>query len=184
MPFDCPTTLDEPTRTVMIWKSERRLGVYDAGTLLSAPATTRGDDPGATADGEVPACWAIGLGGAAEGDKEKVGDMKTPEGVMRVTHRNPQSQFYLSLGLNYPTAAHAEAGFAAGLIDKATRDLVVSANKAGKKPPMNTALGGDIFIHGGGSGADWTWGCIAMDNPVMDWLFANIRPGTRVIILP
>jgi WD40 repeat protein len=51
-------------------------------------------------------------------------------------------------------------------------------------PPQDTALGGEIFIHGGGTGSDWTLGCIALADARIDWLFAAAGPGTVVVIAP
>ena len=39
------------------------------------------------------------------GPKRKEGDLQIPEGVYQINHFNPQSKFYLSLGLNYPNAS-------------------------------------------------------------------------------
>lgn len=36
------------------------------------------------------------------GPKRKEGDLQIPEGAYYINHFNPQSNFYLSLGLNYP----------------------------------------------------------------------------------
>ncbi len=57
------------------------------------------------------------------GPKRMEGDLQIPEGVYHVNHFNPQSNFHLSLGLNYPNAA-----------DKIHSD---------KQHP-----GGSIYIHG------------------------------------
>ncbi len=57
------------------------------------------------------------------GPKRKKGDGQTPEGFYYIDRFNPASNFYLSLGINYPNKA-----------DKI---------KAGDNDP-----GGDIFIHG------------------------------------
>lgn len=57
------------------------------------------------------------------GPKRKEGDMQIPEGVYHINNFNPQSNFYLSLGLNYPNAS----------------DKILS-NK--------TSPGGAIYIHG------------------------------------
>jgi len=59
----------------------------------------------------------------ALGPKRAQGDMQVPEGFYYINRFNPSSNFYLSLGLNYPNAA-----------DK---------KKTSAKDP-----GGDIFIHG------------------------------------
>ncbi len=39
------------------------------------------------------------------GPKRKEGDLQIPEGVYHINHFNPQSNFHLSLGINYPNAA-------------------------------------------------------------------------------
>ena len=45
--------------------------------------------------------------GRAAGDKEREGDLKTPEGLFFVCTRNPESKYTRSLGLSYPNAEHA-----------------------------------------------------------------------------
>jgi murein L,D-transpeptidase YafK len=57
------------------------------------------------------------------GPKRKEGDLQIPEGVYHINHFNPQSNFYLSLGLNYPNAS----------------DKILS---------HATKPGGSIYIHG------------------------------------
>lgn len=57
------------------------------------------------------------------GPKRKEGDLQIPEGVYHINHFNPLSNFYLSLGVNYPNAS----------------DLILSDKR---KP------GGLIYIHG------------------------------------
>jgi murein L,D-transpeptidase YafK len=39
------------------------------------------------------------------GPKRREGDLQIPEGVYHINNFNPQSNFYLSLGLNYPNAS-------------------------------------------------------------------------------
>jgi murein L,D-transpeptidase YafK len=39
------------------------------------------------------------------GPKRKEGDLQIPEGVYEINHFNPLSNFYLSLGINYPNAS-------------------------------------------------------------------------------
>jgi murein L,D-transpeptidase YafK len=57
------------------------------------------------------------------GPKRKEGDLQIPEGIYHINHFNPQSNFYLSLGLNYPN----------------TSDKILS---------HATKPGGSIYIHG------------------------------------
>lgn len=52
------------------------------------------------------------------------------------------------------------------------------------EPSLNAALGGDIFVHGGGTDGDWTRGCVALDDTTMDDLFATVTAGTPVTIEP
>lgn len=57
------------------------------------------------------------------GPKRKEGDLQIPEGIYTINHFNPVSNFYLSLGIDYPNAS-----------DKILSDKI--------KP------GGQIYIHG------------------------------------
>lgn len=110
------------------------------------------------------------LGFAPVGDKQFEGDGKTPEGTYIIDRRNPNSDFYLSLGISYPNA-----------------EDIAYARSMGKNP------GGDIFIHGqpnafksrrGSRGDDWTWGCIAVTNREMEEIYAMVRNGTVITIRP
>jgi murein L,D-transpeptidase YafK len=69
------------------------------------------------------------------GPKRQQGDAQVPEGFYHIREFNPQSNYHLSLGINYPNSSDA-------VLSKA-------ANK-----------GGDIFIHGGRVSA----GCVAMSD--------------------
>jgi len=169
----CPDVDDRlpPGVVVVVDKSELRLGVYRDGRLLAYEG--------------APACFPVALGAAPEGDKRARGDERTPEGWFRVTHRNPQSSFHLSLGLSYPTTRHAELALAEGRIDRATRDRVVVSDRPGRMPARDTALGGDIYLHGGGSWPSWwTDGCVAVSNPHIEWIYATVGPGDAVWVLP
>lgn len=135
-------------------------------------------------DGRAVRTYRVGLGTAPSGDKEREGDRRTPEGDFYVCVKNPQSAFYLSLGLSYPNEEDAERGLGAGLITRAQYRRIVRAVRRGQTPPWNTALGGMIFIHGRGSQTDWTWGCVALDDPDVKELFDAVPVGTPVRIEP
>ena len=122
------------------------------------------------------------LGFSPEGDKVRQGDGRTPEGEFYVCLKNDRSNFYLSLGLNYPSAEDAERGLRDKLITRAERNRIVRAIENKQRPPWDTALGGEIFIHGGGTESDWTWGCIALANPDVRELFDSVPMGTSVRI--
>jgi murein L,D-transpeptidase YafK len=109
--------------------------------------------------------YDVALGFAPTGHKQFEGDGKTPEGAYFITHKNPNSEFHLSLGISYPNEA----------------DLAFA--EAANKPP-----GGDIFIHGAAnqkvSRRDWTAGCIAVSDKQMEIIYSMIKPGTPIFILP
>jgi murein L,D-transpeptidase YafK len=134
--------------------------------------------------------YQIALGNNPTGTKRKQGDGATPEGDYYITHKNGRSKFYLSLGVSYPNIADADKGLKEGLITKAEHQAIVRAIRAGTKPPQNTRLGGDIFIHGGGTGNssglvhDWTLGCVALENNGIKELFEVIPVKTPVRIVP
>jgi L,D-peptidoglycan transpeptidase YkuD (ErfK/YbiS/YcfS/YnhG family) len=71
-----------------------------------------------------------------------------------------------------------------GLISRVQHDAIVNAIKRKAKPPQNTALGGDVYIHGNGASSDWTWGCVALENEDMRELFDAVNVGTPVAIKP
>lgn len=115
---------------------------------------------------EVLKTYNVGLGFEPLGHKEIKGDGKTPEGNYRVDRRNPNSEFHLSIGINYPNAQ-----------DRAY------AKSIGKDP------GGDIFIHGRPwkyrkGGEDWTAGCVAVTNAEIEEVYSMVKTGTLVSIYP
>lgn len=127
--------------------------------------------------------YPAALGFDAVNDKQKLNDYRTPEGEFYLCERKVRSQFYRSLRLSYPNSEDASRGLNAGLIDKATQRAIERAIRRKRVPPQNTALGGNIMIHGGGGlGRNWTWGCIALENADIKELFEFIPLGTRVTV--
>jgi lipoprotein-anchoring transpeptidase ErfK/SrfK len=126
--------------------------------------------------------YKIGLGKEPVGDKIGEGDMRTPEGDFYICVKNANSKFYLSLGLSYPNVEDAERGLRDGLITTADHDQIVDAIARRVRPPWDTKLGGEIFIHGNGSSSDWTWGCVAVEDSEIKELFDAVPMGTPVRI--
>jgi murein L,D-transpeptidase YafK len=101
--------------------------------------------------------------------KERAGDGRVPEGLYVIDAHNPNSAYHLSLHISYPTPEQAAAAAARGV-----------------------SAGGDIMIHGLPNGRsavgsrqltlDWTDGCIAVNDPEMDWLFQAVPDGTPIEI--
>jgi len=155
-------TLSSPR--IVIKKAERKLFLF-AGDKLTRT-------------------YRVGLGLSPVGNKVRQGDRRTPEGDFYIFTRNDKSAFYLSLGISYPNEAHAERGLRDRLITRDQYLAIKQALKAKSRPPQNTKLGGDIYIHGNGAGSDWTWGCVALDDRDMRELFDAIPVGTPVRIEP
>ncbi|HEU0174016.1 MAG TPA: L,D-transpeptidase family protein [Blastocatellia bacterium] len=134
--------------------------------------------------------YQIALGNNPTGSKRRQGDGATPEGDYYITHKNARSNFYLSLGVSYPNIVDADNGLKAGLITKAEHQAIIDAIRVKAKPPQTTRLGGDIFIHGGGTGKlfglvrDWTLGCVALENDEIKELFETVPVKTPVKIVP
>jgi murein L,D-transpeptidase YafK len=115
--------------------------------------------------------YFIALGRNPVGDKVQAGDNRTPEGVFRISTRNPDSRYHLALRISYPDEAHA-----------------ARARALGVEP------GGDIMIHGLPKGAeeagvthrsrDWTNGCIAVTNEEIEEIWRAIPDGTPIHIKP
>jgi murein L,D-transpeptidase YafK len=128
--------------------------------------------------------YRIGLGFNPKGHKHKEGDGRTPEGSYYICCKNPNSRYYLSLGLSYPNEQDAAKGLQDGRITGTQCRRIKNAIRRKATPPWNTPLGGEIFIHGRGSHRDWTLGCIALDDGDMRELFGAVPVGTPVTILP
>lgn len=97
-----------------------------------------------------------------KGPKLRQGDRQVPEGIYRVVRLNPNSNFHLSMKLDYPNEF----------------DLL-HASQEGRDQPGN-----DIFIHGNAVSA----GCLAMGDPAIEELFvmaAHVgKENMKVVIAP
>jgi len=103
--------------------------------------------------------YKIALGINPIGQKERVGDYRTPEGHYFLARRNPRSEYFLSLQVSYPNE--------------------IDLRRARKN---HWDAGGSIMIHGLPNQlkhapayyeiTDWTDGCIALSNADMveEWM--------------
>jgi hypothetical protein len=147
---------------VTITKRERVLRLYSGKSLVREYPFGLGSDP-------IP-------------DKQREGDGRTPAGRFFVCTRLGSSRWHRFLGLSYPAPEDGRRGLAEGLITPREEEAIRLAHRLRRRPPWNTRLGGEIGIHGGGSGADWTAGCIALDNDAVTELFPVLPLGTPVQI--
>lgn len=127
-----------------------------------------------------------------QGDKQRQGDNRTPEGKFFVADKerlndNP----YLGrkwIGLSYPDTAHAQTAATDGLISMSQYQDIISANEQKVQPPQDTVLGGWIGIHGGREDLtkrkiNWTEGCIALQDKDLEELYQIVQYGTMIIIV-
>jgi murein L,D-transpeptidase YafK len=145
----CGPTASGPVDRIFVDKSEHWMAVYRQGRIIREFRV------------------ALGRGGLAP--KVRQGDGRVPEGTYPIVAHNPNSAYYLSLRIGYPTA-----------------DQLAAAQARGIDP------GTDIMIHGLPNGrgwigsrhrkVNWTDGCIALTDAEMQWLYANVPDGTPIEI--
>ncbi|MBA4323249.1 MAG: hypothetical protein C0408_10585 [Odoribacter sp.] len=105
------------------------------------------------------------------GNKRRMGDKATPEGVYKIDNkfRGKQTLYHKALSIDYPSNQDRERFRAE--ISRGTL-------------PAKAKIGGGIEIHGGGGkGVDWTEGCIALTDSEIDVVFKIIKIGTPVTIV-
>ena len=122
--------IEYPPRRILIraFKQEKILQLWSA-SIDNSPFKLVKEYPICTISGNL-------------GPKRQKGDRQIPEGFYFIDRFNPSSNFYLSLGINYP--------------NRSDKILGVSGN-----------LGGDIFIHGGCV----TIGCIPITDDYIKELY-------------
>lgn len=129
--------------SVMVRKGQRRMFLMHENDVLKA--------------------YNFELGFAPVGHKQVEGDGRTPEGAYFIDRKNPNSSFYLSIGISYPNDEDRERARLLG------------------RPP-----GGDIFIHGTPRAVrrdnDWTAGCIAVKDREMEDIYAMVNVGTPIFL--
>jgi len=121
--------------------------------------------------GKIFRTFKIALGMVPVGDKKQEGDFKTPEGNYLLDARNPNSEFFLSIRVSYPSRADRR-----------------EAQAEGVDP------GGAIMIHGQPNEPtrseayyrtqDWTNGCIAVSNSDMIDIWLMTPDNVPIEILP
>jgi len=134
--------------------------------------------------------FPIALSRAPVGPKRRRGDERMPEGAYRIAGAPRRSRFHLFIPIDYPSVADADRALVEREIPLSVHRRIVAAHRDGRLPPQDTALGGGLGFHGEGArwrgdlDLDWTEGCIAVADDVIDWLARHAPLGTPVAIRP
>ena len=135
-------------------------------------------------DGEEEVLHVPVVLGKNPADKQREGDLATPEGEFYVCYKNRDSKYHRFLGLSYPNLEDAERGLRNKLITQAEHDQIRDAIGQWKCPPWKTPLGGEVGLHGPSPNITWTHGCIAMSVEQIERLYEVLDIGDEVIITP
>jgi murein L,D-transpeptidase YafK len=134
-------------------------------------------------DGEEEVLRISVVTGQKAADKEREGDLATPEGEFYICCKNPESNYHRFLGLSYPNIEDAERGLREKMITRAEYEQIREAILQKKCPPWKTALGGEVGLHGPSPNATWTHGCIAMSVEQIERLYDLMEIGDEVVIV-
>lgn len=122
-------------------------------------------------DDKVIKKYNIALGKNPNGHKKVEGDKKTPEGYYFIDGKNAKSKFFLSLHTSYPNFHDKQIA----LKNKVNPGEHIAIHGL---PPLNL-LAQYLF-----DDADWTDGCIALNNSDMKELWDLTEEGTQILIRP
>jgi murein L,D-transpeptidase YafK len=147
---------------IVITKHSRVLTVYDGDEEVMRVPVVLGKNPA---------------------DKQREGDLATPEGEFYICYKNPDSRYHRFLGLSYPNLEDAERGLRNKLITSTQYEQIRDAIAQRTCPPWNTALGGEVGLHGPSPNKTWTQGCIAMSVEQIERLYDLLEIGDEVTIL-
>lgn len=180
--FICPTHVPAPYTDdlralhgtlIVVFKEHYQLGLYKDGVLF-------------TKDGQ-DFCFHIAMGSKPQGPKTMRDYSSTPEGWYHVAEKRDvgQTAFYRGFLLSYPNREDVARAQALGILRSAVAWQLLRSIRAGQFPSQGTVMGGMILIHGMGSSvSDWTAGCVAVENEVMDLLFSHIKIRDDILLIP
>jgi len=137
--------------SIVVYKRERTLTLFYRGVPVKS--------------------YFIALGLNPVGDKQRAGDMRTPEGLFHVNAHNPASKYHLALRISYPDDAHRARAAAIGADPGG--DIMIHG-----LPPEYSEAGKDHVAN------DWTNGCVALSNAEIEELWRAVPDGTPVQIKP
>jgi murein L,D-transpeptidase YafK len=142
-PSTAPASAIEMADRVVVRKSERRLLLMRGDRILRS--------------------FDVALGLSPTGHKQREGDFRTPEGNYRLAGRNPNSDFFLAIQVNYPGP------------DDVRRAVQVMIHGQPNRPSRPL----EYYQK-----RDWTNGCIAVSNADMVDIWLMTPDNTPIQILP
>lgn len=165
-------------RLIVVLKRQRKIALYQNGKLANL--------------NDKPACFDISLGSWPYESKVKTDYKSTPEGWYKVARKRteypydlwPSTSFYKALHVSYPERKDVESAREQIVIDDATAKSLLDQINQGKLADQNTAMGGQILIHGWDDSLPSTFGCVGMRNRDIDILFDAVDETDRILILP
>lgn len=124
--------------------------------------------------------------------KSKADDNATPVGEYQICTIDTSHTYHKFFKLNYPNLNDAGEALKRGLITQQEYDQLRFEYYYEDCPKLNTALGGNMGIHGIGRlnyifknlpfVYNWTDGSVALSNEHIDEILSVIRKGTKVVI--
>jgi len=123
---------------------------------------------------DVVKTYKVAIGSGGMGNKQYEGDKTTPVGTYRLNGRF-KGLYRQFLNVSYP--------------NEQDKKRFATLKASGGVPPGRSA-GFGIGIHGVGNKtwnkvhklADWTHGCIALDDDEIDELSSQVKDGTKIVI--
>lgn len=125
-------------------------------------------------NGQILRSYPIALGKDPVGHKQSAGDGRTPEGRYVLDWRNPDSRFYRAIHISYPNEQDLEL---ARVHNRDPGNLIMIHGSPKWVPSVEWAK---QWLHK----EDWTEGCIAVTNDVMDEIWYLVKDGTPIEIRP
>ncbi len=115
----------------------------------------------------------ISLGDEPNGNKEKDGDGRTPEGIYVITHKHKDSRNLFALQISYPNKKD--------ILDARKRQLDLTQNVyIHGYPNVYPNWLGDLLL----KNKDWTDGSIGVTNSEIEKLWGYVKIGTTIEISP
>ena len=139
---------------VLVEKSQKKLYLLNSGQVIK----------------EYP----IALGKNPVGHKRESGDGRTPEGRYILDWRNPSSRFYRAIHISYPNDQDIQRAAAA---NRDPGEAIMIHGSPAWVPSVEWAK---QWLHQ----EDWTEGCIAVTNDIMDEIWTLVKDGTPIEIRP